>query len=111
MAHRSATSTQPPSLQVAGQDTLRQVGSRAAAIGDRLVQDRVNDGFNTTLPEQRGSTDAGKWRPTPPEFKAGKETQVPTEKTWVVGDVKRFRMPPPPALDSEQYRESYYQST
>lgn len=57
-----------------------------------------------------GSNYTGKWRPTPPDFKAGKDTQWGNVTPWIIDDIKQFRMAPPPALNSDTYRKSYTES-
>ena len=94
--------------QVGPQELVRAAGTRAATIGDQLVQQRANDGSATLLPEERGSTDPGMWRPTPPDFRPGTDMQWGRVTPWVVEDVPRnYRMGPPPALNSQQYTQSY----
>lgn len=91
-------------------DNVRAAGTKAATIGDQVVQQRINDGANTTLPEERGSTANGQWRPTPPDFKSGTDTQWGRVAPWVVENVpQNYKMAPPPALNSDVYRQSYMQ--
>lgn len=94
--------------QVGQADNVRAVGNKAGTIANQLVQVRANDGSATVLPEERGSTANGMWRPTPPDFRSGSDTQWGRVTPWVVENVSQnFRMPPPPALNSETYRQAY----
>ena len=46
----------------------------------------------------------GYWRPTPPLNAPGAGTQLATMTPWVLARASQFRLPPPYALDSAQYR-------
>jgi hypothetical protein len=59
-----------------------------------------------------GSDQPGKWRPTPPSYQPALSPEfATTEEPWLMQSADEFRMPPPPALDSEVYRLSYMQGT
>jgi len=72
------------------------------AVADSMLALRASDGSNRSV-SYEGSTEPGKWRPTPPAYKPA------TAPQW--GDVTPFRIPraddfrpdPPPALTSPQY--------
>ena len=54
-----------------------------------------------------GSTEAGKWRPTAPDYKSAEEQQWGNVRPWVLASVEPQRLAAPPALDSPIYRQSY----
>ena len=80
---------------------------RAAELATTLVEYRATDGANAVPPPFRGSEEAGKWRPTPPEFKPMLTPQWGNIRPWSMTRGDQFRIPPPPALDSEAFRRDY----
>lgn len=94
------------------QQNLRDASNRAAQIGQEVINERMDDG-SARPPNQvlaRGSTEAGQWRPTPPDFRPGVGTQWGFVTPWVLQNIpQNFRMPPPPQLNSQVYQQSYNQ--
>jgi hypothetical protein len=54
-----------------------------------------------------GSTDPGKWRPTPPNFTAGAQPYWANVTPFALTSPSQFRPGPPPALDSAAYKAAY----
>ena len=52
-------------------------------------------------------TEAGRWRPTPPDERAPLLPEWGAVSCFAVPDGSKFRPPGPPALDSDAYAESY----
>lgn len=64
---------------------------------------RSADGFTPAPPPYLGSTEIGKWRPTPPGFLAGAAPQFAYMTPWAIASPSQFRPAGPPALTSAQY--------
>ena len=109
----SATSN-PHNLQVAYEKALAAIPDGQAktdgiAWGEhvaQLVLDKISTaGYNKPIPGKYSSTEAGKWRETPSQFRPpllpfwGKVTP------FVLTSQDQFRCPPPESLDSEAYAE------
>ncbi len=71
-------------------------------VAQAVLAARATSGFDKPIPGVYSSTDAGKWRETPPGFRP------PTLPFWgkvvpfVMTSPDQFRAPPPPALDSQE---------
>ena len=77
------------------------------AAGNAMIAARANDGsspLETFLP---ASTDPGVWQPTPPAFGPGLFLNWGTVTPFGIQRGDQFRLGPPPALTSEQYRKAY----
>jgi len=83
------------------------IQDRAAGLATALASARANDGSASAPPPFEGSEEAGKWRPTPPEFKAALTPHWGMIQPWNLNRGDQFRVPPPPALDSAQYQRDY----
>lgn len=93
-------------------ERLRGVRDRAATIGQQVVDTRANDGSALPPPLFQGFTEPGKWRPTPPDFRAAVETQWGQVTPFFLDRAalpNQYRIPAPPALDSPPYFHSYYE--
>lgn len=80
------------------------VGEAAAAA---MIALRTNDGsapLETFLP---ASSDPGVWQPTPPGFGPGILLNWRNVTPFGVQSSDQFRLPPPPALTSQEYRRAY----
>lgn len=75
----------------------------AAAIWDW----RSSDGFTPAPPPFTGSTDIGKWRPTPPALAPFAGVQFSYMTPWAIESPGQFRPAGPPALDSAQYAADF----
>jgi hypothetical protein len=78
---------------------IAQLGSAAV---ERTFKERENDGSSTTI-HYVPSDKPGQWRRTPPNFRPPEFPHWGEVKPFVLDDVKPFRAPAPPALDSEAY--------
>ena len=79
------------------------VGENAAAA---MLLLRAGDGWNASVPYTPGS-DPGDWQPTPPAFAPAAFTQWGAVTPFGLANGSQFRLPPPPALDSDQYADAY----
>ncbi len=59
-------------------------------VADAMWTSRLTDGFTP-------------WRPTPPANASGATPQIATMTPWVLTRPSQFRLPPPLALDSQEY--------
>lgn len=82
-------------------DAVRQLVDQAVK---RTFKERENDGSSTTI-HYVPSDKPGQWRRTPPNFRPPEFPHWGLVKPFMLEDVKSFRAPPPPALDSPQYAE------
>src|SRR5205807_4094755 len=79
------------------------VGEHAAAA---MLLLRAGDGWNATVSYTPG-TDPGDWQPTPPAFAPPAFTQWGAVTPFGLANGSQFRLPPPPALDSDEYADAY----
>ncbi|KAM3570540.1 hypothetical protein VYU27_007397 [Nannochloropsis oceanica] len=93
------------------QQRLREAEARGAQVANQMLAVRLNDASDRTLATPwMGTDEPGKWRATPPDFHAAEDVQWAKVTPWVLNSTtlsQEFRMPPPPPLNSEVYRESY----
>lgn len=82
-------------------DECRKLASEAV---QRTFKEREDDGSSTTV-HYVPSDKPGQWRRTPPNFRPPEFPHWGKVKPYMVGDVARFRAPPPPALNSPEYAE------
>ena len=74
-------------------------------VGKAILAGRANSGFDKPVPGTYTSTEPGKWRETPPNFRPpllpfwGKVTP------FVLTSPDQFRAPPPESLGSKEYAE------
>lgn len=71
------------------------------AIGDASVHRREDDGY-TKVRNFTGSTEPGRWRPTPVEFATSPTNSM---RPFLFATVADAPFEPPPAFDSPAYRE------
>lgn len=87
----------------------RRAGLEAGeAAADAVMASRENDGSDMPEFYVPASTSPGEWQPTPscpPE--GGPYVHWAKVKTFVIRNGEQFRLPPPPALNSEQYTRAY----
>jgi|JI6StandDraft_1071083.scaffolds.fasta_scaffold00721_2 hypothetical protein len=82
-------------------DTIHHIVDEAV---QRTFKEREGDGSSTTIhyvPNEK----PGQWRRTPPNFRPPEFPHWGKVKPFILGDVTKFRAPPPPALDSPLYAE------
>jgi len=88
---------------------------RSIVFGDsvaKVILARAkNDGYflSRGKPKHLGSKDAGKWRPTPPDYLDGVEWCWNTMKTMVLDSASQF-MPPRPPLFSTDTNSFFYKN-
>jgi hypothetical protein len=69
---------------------------------------RKNDGANATVSYQPTNPPIpGHWQPTPPDYDAFLLPQWGNVKPFTMTSGDQFRQPPPPALDSQEYKDSF----
>ncbi len=85
-------------------DTVYQ---RSVAFGDstaKVILARAkNDGYINSRgkPKHLGSNDAGKWRPTPPDYMDGVEWCWNTMQPMVMDSASAYKPPPPPPYSTD----------
>jgi PAP2 superfamily protein len=72
-------------------------------VADEIWAWRSTDGFTPAPPPYLGSTDIGKWRPTPPGFLPGAAPQFAYMTPWAIASPSQFRPSGPPALGGAEY--------
>jgi hypothetical protein len=82
-------------------DGVRQIVDQEVK---RVFKEREGDGSSTTI-HYVPSEKPGQWRRTPPNFRPPEFPHWGKVKPFVLDDVTKFRVPPPPALDSAAYAE------
>lgn len=90
-------------LSGTGVDDGVAVGEAAAAA---LIAVRAGDGSGSPLPYTPLSG-PGFWQPTPPAFSAGILRHWGLMTPFGLTSGSQFRLPPPPALTSNEYRKDY----
>ena len=80
---------------------------REATLTTVLLNERVNDGSSPAPPPYKGVEEVGRWRSTPPDFKAGLTPQWGQVKPFNFKKGDQFRVPAPPALESLAFKMSY----
>lgn len=71
---------------------------------NRIFKEREGDGSSTTIhyvPNEK----PGQWRRTPPNFRPPEFPHWGKVKPFVLDEVTKFRVPPPPPLGTERYAE------
>jgi hypothetical protein len=84
-------------------DADLQVGEAAATA---MLLLRAGDGWDAVVPYTPG-TGPGVWQPTPPANAAASFTQWGGVTPFGLANGSQFRLPPPPALDSDEYADAY----
>lgn len=79
------------------------VGEFAAAA---MLLLRAGDGWDAVVPYTPG-TQPGDWQPTPPALAPAAFTQWGQVTPFGLANGSQFRLPPPPALDSDEYADAY----
>ena len=77
------------------------------SVADQILAVRQDDGSGVVLPPYLGSTEPGKWRPTPPAGAPGREPHWPGVTPFAITSTDEFAPAPPPALGSEEYRIAF----
>ena len=91
------------------QDNLdTAVYSRSAAFGEKIGKAILKRAMVDNYPQTRGkpkylgSNDAGKWRPTPPDYMDGVEFCWNTMKEFAITSSTQFAPPPPPPYSDDK---------
>jgi hypothetical protein len=72
-------------------------------VADQISAWRSQDGFSDAPSPYLGSTDPGKWRPTPPAMAAALVPQLGRVTPWAIPSPSHFRPSGPAAMTSDQY--------
>jgi hypothetical protein len=84
---------------------------QGVAIGQEVARQiltlRGNDGASAVMTYTPPNTDPGQWQPTPPDFSAAANVQVPFITPFAVASSSQFRPGPPPALTSPEYAAAF----
>jgi PAP2 superfamily len=109
----SATSN-PHNLQAAYDKAIAAIPDGPAktdgiAWGDRVAQlilEKISTaGYNKPVPGKYSSTEAGKWRETPSQFRPPLLPYWGRVRPFVMTSQDQFRCPPPESLDSKEYAD------
>lgn len=76
-------------------------------VGSQMLALRAADGSGATPPPYMGSTDPGRWRPTPPGFAPGLLPAWGSVTPFGVQSATQFTVPGPPSIDSAAYAAAY----
>jgi hypothetical protein len=74
-------------------------------VGRAVLAARANCGFDKPVPGNYSSSEPGKWRETPPNFRPPLLPYWGKVTPFVLSSPDQFRAPPPPALGSAEYAE------
>ena len=89
------------------QDAVEQGISWGQSVAEQILAWRSQDGFSNTMAAYNGSTEPGKWRPTPPANAVGLVPQLGQTTPFVLTSPSQFRPKGPQALNSDQYTADY----
>lgn len=71
-------------------------------VAELVLAERAKSGFDKPIPGQYSSTEPGKWRETPPNFRPPVLPHWGKVTPFVMTASSQFRAPPPPPLNSKQ---------
>ena len=73
------------------------------AVGNAVLERAKTDGYlrSRGKPKHLGSEEAGKWRPTPPDYLDGVEWCWNTMKPMIMDSASQFMPPPPPPYSTD----------
>lgn len=75
-------------------------------VAEAVLAKREQSGFKSPVPGGYSPSDqAGKWRPTAPEFRSAVTPQMAHTAPFVMTSPDQFRAPPPFPVDSKEYAE------
>lgn len=109
----SATSN-PRNLQVAYEKALAEIPDGPAKtdgiawgehVAGLILEKIAKAGYNKPVPGQYSSTEPGKWRETPSQFRPPLLPYWGRVTPFVMASQDQFRAPPPESLDSAAYAE------
>ena len=84
--------------------------SRGVELGLSVAENVLKWRAKDTSVSRSGYTprnEVGKWRPTPPDERAALLPEWGAMASFAVADRKKFHVPGPPVLDSDEYADSY----
>lgn len=76
------------------------------SVADSMLALRAGDGWDNGY-TYTGSTDTGKWRPTPPGYQPGLAPHWKDVDPFVISSTADFLPGPPPALNSAEYAAAF----
>jgi len=79
------------------------------AVANALIASRATDGAGAVRPPYLGGLEPGQWRPTAPTDAPGLLPAWGQVRPFGLTGGNQFRPPPPPALNSAEYRDAYNQ--
>lgn len=74
-------------------------------VAKAILAGRANSGFDKPIPGQYTSSEPGKWRETPPNFRPPLLPFWAKVTPFVMTSPSQFRAPPPESLGSKEYAE------
>ena len=77
------------------------------AVAQQILALRSQDGAGAVIPYTPPNQDPGQWQPTPPDFTPATTAHIPLMSPFAVTSGSQFAPPPPPALTSPEYAESF----
>ncbi len=79
------------------------------AVGKQILQRTTSDNYQLTrgMPKNLGSSDPGKWRPTPPDYFDGAEPWWGKIRPLAVKSADQFICPPPPVYATDSNSAFY----
>ena len=77
------------------------------AVAQQILALRSNDGAGAVIPYSPPNQDPGQWQPTPPDFSPATTAHIPFITPFAVPNTTMFGPPPPPALTSQEYADSF----
>jgi hypothetical protein len=79
------------------------------SVGNKILERTKIDNYRETrgMAKFLGSDEAGKWRPTPPDYLDGAEPYWYQIKTLVVDSCNQFDCPPPPSFSTDTASDFY----
>lgn len=80
--------------------------SLGRTVADNMLALRASDGSDAGFIYE-GSTDVGKWRPTPPAYQPGLAPHWRNVEPFAISGPAAFRPGPPPALNSAEYAAAF----
>lgn len=105
--HRYLATAYNGSLDALTRNSARREGiALGQQVAARILRLRSNDGSRDASTDP-GSTDPGKWRPTPPENSQGQLARWGLVAPFLMRDPFALRAPAPPELNSTEYAGFY----
>jgi membrane-associated phospholipid phosphatase len=77
------------------------------AVAQQILALRSNDGASAVIPYAPPNQDPGQWQSTPPDFSPATTAHIPLITPFAVPNTTMFGPPPPPALTSQEYADSF----